>query len=172
MMILGQTALPGLDGFLGSRGSFMLDVVFLAMFAVLPALAVSIALVKRRRYRAHKRLQLVLGVALLVTVVAFEVDMRWNGWEARAMASPYFDPAAKWSCPAGVSLLVHLFFAIPTTLLWTYVILAALRRYPSPMRPNAYSPRHKFLGWLATVEMTCTAITGWVFYWLAFVATK
>ena len=34
-------------GFLGTRGSLMLDVVFLAMFAVLPLLALSIYLVKQ-----------------------------------------------------------------------------------------------------------------------------
>ena len=35
MNLLGQTTdYPGIDGFLGFRGSLMLDVVFLAMFAV------------------------------------------------------------------------------------------------------------------------------------------
>ena len=37
---------PGIDGFLGTRASLMLDVVFLAMFAVIPTMAVSVHLVK------------------------------------------------------------------------------------------------------------------------------
>jgi hypothetical protein len=172
MNFLAQTDFPGIDGFLGTRGSLMLDVVFLAMFAVLPVLAVSIALVKRGRFELHKRLQLILGGILLVAVVAFELDMRIHGWEQRAMASPYFDPQAKWSCPVGIVLLIHLFFAIPTAVLWTYVIVMALRKFASPPLPNAYSALHKRLGWLAAFEMTGTTVTGWIFYWLAFAATK
>ena len=84
---------PGLDGFLGTRASIMLDVVFLAMFAVIPAMALSIFLVKfRKQYTLHKRLQLVLGAVLLVAVVAFEIDMRFiTDWRQRAAESPYAD---------------------------------------------------------------------------------
>ena len=54
------------DGFLGTRASLMLDVVFLAMFVVVPALAWSVYLVKvRRNYGLHKRVQLLLGSVLL-----------------------------------------------------------------------------------------------------------
>ena len=75
----------GINGFLGSRASIMLDVVFLAMFFVLPVLAWSIWQVKyRRRYALHKRVQLITAAVLLITVVAFEVDMRWiSGWTDR-----------------------------------------------------------------------------------------
>ena len=41
MMLLSQSY-PGIGGFLGTRGSLMLDVVFLAMFVVVPLLAVSV----------------------------------------------------------------------------------------------------------------------------------
>ena len=62
----------------------MLDLVFLAMFAVLPVLGWSIAQVKyHRRYLLHKRVQLTLGAVLLVTVSAFEIDMR-DQWLARS----------------------------------------------------------------------------------------
>ena len=172
MTFFAQASFPGIDGFLGTRGSLMLDIVFLAMFAVLPVLAVSIALVKRTHFAWHKTLQLILGSVLLLAVVAFEIDMRMTGWEARAIPSPYFEAAAKWSCPAGISLIIHLFFAVPTTLLWIFVIVMALRRFASPPRPNSYSAAHKFWAWLATVEMVGTAITGWIFYYLAFIATK
>ena len=49
---------PGIDGFLGTRASLMLDVVFVAMFAIIPALAWSVWLVKyRQNYLLHKRIQ-------------------------------------------------------------------------------------------------------------------
>jgi putative membrane protein len=170
MHLLAQSDYPGIDGFLGFRGSLMLDVVFLAMFAVLPALAWSIYLVKQRRYELHKRVQLMLGLVLLLAVAAFEVDMRISGWEPRAQDSPYFSPEAKWSCPAGVALIIHLFCAVPTALLWTLVIVQALRKFPRPPQPGRHSNAHKFWGWLAVVEMFLTALTGWLFYYLAFVA--
>jgi len=172
MNLLADQTYPGINGFLGSRGSLMLDVVFLAMFAVLPVLAVSIYLVKRGHFELHKKLQLTLGLVLLIAVAAFEVDMRLNDWEARAVESPYFSLDAKWTCTAGVALIIHLFFAVPTAVLWTVVIVQALRKFPRPPQPGQHSASHKFWGWLAAMEMFLTAITGWVFYYLAFIATK
>src|SRR5436189_3672551 len=96
-------------GFLGTRGSLMLDVVFLAMFAVLPLLAVSIYLVKQKKFSVHKRINLILGVVLLIAVLAFEIDMRFfTNWEDLAEKSPYFDAASKWTSIAGISLIIHL----------------------------------------------------------------
>src|SRR5262245_50323542 len=89
-ILVAESAYPGLSGFIpGSRGLLMLDVVFLAMFAVVPLLMASIYLVKaQRRYALHKRLQLTTAIVLLVAVVLFELDIRINGWEARAEPSP------------------------------------------------------------------------------------
>ena len=36
--------------------------------------------------------------------------------------------------------------------------------------PNAHSPRHRVMARLAAIDLVLTAITGTVFYWLAFVA--
>jgi hypothetical protein len=168
--VLAQTY-PGIDGFLGSRGSLMLDVVFLAMFAVLPLLAISIYLVKRRRFDLHKKLQLALGIVLLIAIVAFEIDIRLNDWTQRAIPSPYFSADAKWSCSVGVAPIIHLLFAVPTTLLWIVVTVRALRNFPRPPQPGTHSAAHKFWGWLAVIEMCGTALTGWIFYYLAFIAT-
>lgn len=148
----------------------MLDVVFLAMFAIVPVLAFSLYAVKSRlRYSLHKSLQLTLGIVLLVAVTAFEVDMRFfTDWEARAVGSPYYS-ADSWS-GVWISLAVHLFFAIPTLVLWIVVLTAALRKFPNPPTPGSHSATHKKLGWLAALGMTLTAFTGWIFYWMAFVA--
>lgn len=158
---------PGINGFLGTRASIMLDVVFLAMFAVIPAMGLSIYLVKfRRLYALHKWIQLALGIVLLIAVTAFEADMQFiSGWRERAKPSPHFEGAVFYS------LYVHLVFAVSTTVLWVFVIVQALRKIPVPPGPSEYSPRHSFWAWMAAADMTLTAITGWIFYWLAFVAT-
>ena len=147
----------------------MLDVVFLAMFLVLPVLAVSIVTVRRYGYAWHKRLQIVLGLVLLVAVVAFELDMRFlTDWEKLAEPSPYYRSEG-WST-VWTALSVHLCFAIPAAFLWTYVLVQAVRKFPDPPAPNGHSGSHKFWGWLAVMSMVMTAVTGWIFYYLAFVA--
>ena len=154
----------------GSRGSFMLDFVFVAMFGIILLMAYSIYLVKfQQKYELHKKLQVVLGVVLLVAVLAFEIDMRFfTDWELLAAPSQYYGGGEKWG-PVWISLVIHLIFAIPTTFLWMYVIVQALRKFPSPVKPNAYSPTHLRWAKFAAFEMFMTALTGWVFYVLAFV---
>ncbi|MCI0359634.1 MAG: DUF420 domain-containing protein [Planctomycetaceae bacterium] len=170
----GLLLLSGLDGFLPyGRGSLMLDVVFVTMFVIVPLLMVSVLLVKyRRNYRLHKALQLTMASILLVAVVLFEIDIRVNGWEQRAEPSPYFDLANKWSCLAGRALIVHLSFAVPTLLLWIVVVVQALRKFSRPPTPGPHSQWHARWGTLAAIGMILTGVTGWIFYWLAFVATK
>jgi putative membrane protein len=162
--------MPGIDGFLGTRASIMLDVVSVAMFLVLPALGFSIWQVRyRRRYRLHKALQLCLGAVLLVAVAGFEVDMQLiSGWRERAMPSPYWSDSGFNAVLA--ALYVHLVFAVSTAGLWVFVIAQALRKIPSPPAPSSYSRRHIFWARLAAIDLALTAATGWVFYGLAFVA--
>ena len=159
-----------MDGFLGTRASLMLDVVFLAMFVVVPTMFFSIYLVKYKQHFAlHKLIQTVLGIVLLLTVTLFEIDIRLHGWRDRAEASPYYNEI--WSQGwVNWSLWIHLVFAVTTSVIWIYVIIAAWRRFPKPPTPNEYSPTHVFWARLAAIDMTLTAVTGWIFYWLAFVA--
>ena len=171
-MVFGFTLLgqhPGINGFLGTRGSLMLDVVFLAMFAVIPLLAWSVLLARRGRFALHKKVQLTLGGVLLLAVLAFEAEMRLVGWSHRAQPSPYWRGDA-WDDPVHYSLMVHLFFAIPTAVLWLVVIVRALRNFPSPPAPGSHSRWHRCWARLAAFEMMMTALTGLLFYWLAFVA--
>ena len=159
-------AYAGVNGFLGTRASLMLDVVFLAMFLVLPVLGVSIAMVRfRQKYTWHKRAQLTLAVVLLAAVSAFEIDMQFvSGWRDRAGLSPF------WKTGVMASLYVHLVISISTFFLWLYVVTGALRNIPRPPGPSVYSRRHMFWARLAAIDLALTALTGWIFYWLAFVA--
>jgi uncharacterized membrane protein YozB (DUF420 family) len=157
---------PGIDGFLGTRASLVLDLLFLAMFVVVVVLAWSIYQVKyRRRFKLHKWVQIVLGVVLLIAVAVFELDIRTHGWESRAASQVDGRPAPE----VYYALYVHLVFAILSVVLWPLVIVRALRNYPNPPRPALHSAWHIRWGWFAAVSMLLTSVTGWVFYWLAFV---
>jgi uncharacterized membrane protein YozB (DUF420 family) len=160
---------PGFDGFLGTRASFMLDFVFVAMFAVIPIMGWSVYQVKfNRRYTLHKWVQVTLGIVLAAAVTAFEIDIRTFGWEERAAGLPGGKPAAI----IYTVLWIHLCFAVSSAILWVFVIVQALRFFPSPPRPCDYSRRHIFWGQLAAWDMFFTALTGWAFYLLAFATPR
>ena len=158
------------DGFLGYPTSLMLDVVVCALALVVPTLVVSLYLVKvRKKYLWHRNIQIVLGAALLVTVVLFEADMQMQGgWQAiLGRRSPPL-PADQLATVRRV-LWIHLVFAVTTVVLWPVTLVLAWRRYPSPPTPAAHSRLHKRLGWLSTIDIALTSATGLLFYYLAFV---
>lgn len=162
---MGDLRYPGFDGFLGTRATLMLDVLVLAMLVVVLVLGWSIYQVRyRRRYNLHKWVQIVLALVLLIAVIVFEVDIRIHGWKDRAAGQVGGEPAAV----VWYALYAHLACSMTTIILWPVVIVLAMRRFPVPPRPSAHSRLHKRLAWLATLDMLATAVTGWIFYWLAF----
>src|SRR5262249_42610563 len=86
-----------ITGFLPWRGTFMIDMIVVAMVFVLVALGWSVYSVKyRKRYQRHKATQLCLAGGLLVVLVCFEVDTQFfENWRQRADASPYYDAATR-----------------------------------------------------------------------------
>ncbi len=159
-------------GFLGYDGStFMLDFVVTALVLIVPALLVSLSLVKsKRNYTAHRNLQLALAGVLLVAVIAFEIDIRVHGgWQAivEARESPL---SAEQIEIVKQTLYVHLVFAISTPLLWGTTITLALKRMPKPPAPCGHSRLHKTLGWLSVIDLVLTSATGLLFYYRAFIA--
>jgi putative membrane protein len=161
----------GVSGFLPGRASLMLDVVVVAMFFVLLALGFSVYSVKyRRRYTRHKLIQVTLASTLLAVLLLFEIDVHFiDKWMVRADASPYFDATTK-SGLVVYALAIHLVFATTTFALWLTVILRAWTNFPTPPGPNEHSRFHRRWGSVAALDMVMTTLTGWVFYWLAFVA--
>lgn len=161
LTLLAQNA-----GFLPTRGSIMIDFVFLAMFGIILILGTSIYLVRyKRMYQVHKWTQITTGIVLLLAVLGFEVDMRFfTDWQALAEPSSFGMPAVK-----GL-LYFHLLFAIPTPLLWIFVIWHGLAKIPNPPQPSPASRTHIFWARIAAVGMVLTAVTGWIFYYAAFVA--
>jgi putative membrane protein len=155
--------MPGFIPF--SRGSFMLDLVAVAMFAILPAVAIGVNLVKRHRnYGAHKKVMLGISIILGIAVILFEIEMRMIGWRELAEPSPYYNTILP------TVLGVHLFCSISTTLLLSTTVWFACRKFPSPPRPNPHSILHKKLGKLSATGLLLTSVTGWTFYYIAFIA--
>jgi putative membrane protein len=153
------------QGFLPTRGSLVLDSVFVAMFAICAVLMLSIGWVRfANRYRTHRKLQIGLAMILAVAILVFEVDVRFvTDWRKLAEGSKFYAGGT-----VDRALWIHLAFAIPTPLVWIYVVVQALRNFPKDPVPGKHSSNHRFWGWVATGMMWLTAVTGCVFYWLAF----
>ena len=161
------------DGFLGYHTSFMLDFVVCALVVIVPVLMSSICLVKfGRRFEQHRYLQTVLCVVLLTAVAAFEFDLQviHGGWENVVKKSfsddVRFEDRIRRSQPW---LWLHLVFAVTTPVLWVITIWMARRRFATPSAPGPHSRIHRRLGWLSTIDVTLTAVTGLIFYYVAFV---
>ncbi|MBL4885888.1 MAG: DUF420 domain-containing protein [Planctomycetaceae bacterium] len=161
------------SGFLGNDSSFMLDFVVCALVLIVPILLYSLWLVKfKQNYALHRILQLSLGVVLLVAVGLFEIDMRLHGgWQNIINKNPEA-PRLNLEQLAFVKqvLYVHLVFAVSTPFLWGTTIYLALKKFPSPIQPGEHSKRHKLLGWLSTIDLTLTSVTGLIFYYVAFMS--
>lgn len=155
-------------GFLPFRGSFMLDLVVLAMIAVVPLLSFSLYLVRyRHAYTAHRAIQVGLAAVLGIAVAIFEIDMRFvTDWRKLAQPSPYYANGLLWWV-----LYIHLALAVPTLLIWIGLLIGAWRHFPSPPAPSPHSARHRWWGKIGSLGMFGTAITGWIFYYVAFIAS-
>ncbi len=166
MQLIGQV-----HGFLPTRGSWMLDMVTVAMVLIVALMLFSIWLVKsRKQYRAHRTIQISLALILVVALIVFEVDVRFfTDWRQLAVPSPYYESGL-----VSTVLLIHLLFAIPTPFIWGAVIVLALKRFQvingKAQFVNDHAPWHRTWAKVAAGMMILTAVTGWVFYWMAFVA--
>ena len=79
-----------------------------------------------------------LAIVLLVSLVAFELDIRFfSNWGELAQASPFYESGL-----VQKMLAFHLMFAIPTPFLWAWVIWRALRRFPVDPQPGPHSREH------------------------------
>lgn len=160
------------NGFLGFPPStLMLDVVVSALVLVVPILLFSLFLVKvKKNFTAHRNVQLLLAVVLLIAVVLFEIDMRLHGGWEQIVNRPAGRLSPERIATIRQALYVHLVFAVSTPILWGVTIAGALRKFANPPVPSPYSARHKILGWVSVVDLTLTSVTGLVFYYFAFIA--
>ncbi len=155
------------SGFLPARGSFMLDLVTVAMFVVSIVLIYSVYMAKvKRNFGGHRLIQITLATVLLLVIIAFEIDIRFlTDWRVQAEKSPYY--RSGW---VDRVLIVHLSFAIPTLFIWIAIVWLALTKMGADFSNHSHRQLHRRLGWLGTIFMLMTAFTGWIFYWVSFVA--
>jgi len=143
------------QGFLGTRGDLLMDIVILALVAVVPIVFYNWSLARTGRYPLHKTMQIWLAVLLGAVVGLFEFNLRLQGGIFEATAASSY---------AGTGTLnfwiyFHTFFAITTIFIWIGLIVVSLRRFPNPPAPGAFSGRHRFWGRIGMIWMLVTGVT-------------
>lgn len=152
------------QGFLGTRADLLMDIVIVALVAVVSIVLYNWSLARHRRYARHRTLQLALAGLLALVVGLFEYNLRLQGGIFAATASSSY---------AGTVTLdfwiyLHTFFAITTVVLWAVLIFASLRRFPQPPEPGPFSATHRRWGRIGMVWMLLTGVTSLPVYVLGF----
>lgn len=143
------------QGFLGTRADFLMDVVIVALIAVVPIVLYNWSLARRGKYDMHKTLQVSLALLLAVVVGLFEYNLRLQGGIFEATkASSYAG-----SITLDFWIYLHTFFAITTIIVWAALIILSLRRFSSPPIPGAFSSAHKRWGRIGMIWMLVTGVT-------------
>jgi len=147
-----------MEGFLGTRADFIIDLVMVTS-ALLPFLLLAaILLARKEKYDLHKWSQITLFTTVNLLVLALEIDIRFGGIDEVIAQSKYYG-----SDTLTIVFLVHLFFAISSTLLWFWLIIISVRRYPVHFRFP-----HKKYGIITYIDIVLTVITGWMLYAMVF----
>lgn len=153
-----------MPGFLGTGAPFMMDLVMIALLVINPALFWSIQQAKKGHFGLHRKVQLVLAIVLFVAVILFEIEIRLAGGIVNIIGEE------KYTTLFQIILYIHIFFSVTTTILWGVLTFKACKMYTPQGFPDHYSQQHKKMGWLGTLDLLLTTLTGFVVYYLGFIA--
>ena len=151
-------------GFLGTRADLLMDIVIVALVAVVPIVLYNWRLARTKQFSRDKAMQIALIIVLGAVVGVFEYDLSLQGGIFKATAA---------SSLAGTATLnfwirFHSFFAETTVLIWLALITVSLIKFPKPPAPNAFSGIHRFWGRIGMVWMLTTGITSIPVYYYGF----
>lgn len=149
-----------MEGFLGTRGDFVVDLVMLISGFLPFLLLFAFYLAARGKYDLHKYFQIALFSIVTLLVVALELDVQFGGLSEISKQSPYAG-----TTELMVVFIVHLFFAVTSFFGWLWLIIVSTKRYPLFFEFN-----HKKWGKIIFWDILLMAVTGWILYLMTFAA--
>ena len=152
------------SSFLGARGDALIDIGILSIVAVVPILLWSWGLARKKQWTLHKRVQLATASLLGVVVLLFEIDLNQLGGIFKVTA----DSAYAGTATLNFWIWIHTAFAISSTFVWLFLVLASLIKFPSPPEPRFFST-HRYFGRLAMTLMLGSGATAIPMYIYGFV---
>jgi putative membrane protein len=147
----------------GTRASLLVDCTFLVTLAAPLVVLASLALARRRRLDAHRRLQIGLLVVCIAAVLVLELCIRLAGGSGAFLAHSGAHPGLA----RGV-LAVHVTCAVATYAVWTWLAVVSHRRFRGSL-PGSFSRRHRGAGQLVYRGLCLTALSAAAMYTLAFI---
>jgi putative membrane protein len=147
----------------GTRAWLLIDVTFLVTLAAPLVVVVSLALARRRRLDAHRRLQIGLLVVCIAAVLALELCIRLAGGSGAFLMHSGYPGLVR------AVLAVHVTCAVATYAAWTWLAVASHRRFRGAL-PGSFSRRHRRVGRLVFSGLCVTALSAAAMYTLAFIA--
>ena len=149
-------------GFLGTRADALVDVSLVFFVAAPFLMAYALRLAARRRYRAHRRLQVGVLLAGAAAILLLEGSIRFGHAAEAFSVSAFYGTASM----AGL-FWVHLAIAVPTFISWCVLAVLSWRRF-SRVLPGTFSPRHRRWGRLTYAGLWLTCVTGSALYVMSF----
>lgn len=148
----------------GSRADLLENFAYLATLLAPVVSLVNYRLARRRRFDAHRRLQVGLLIFCWAAVLGLELDIRLSGGSGSVIAGalPSYQPFAR------QLLLVHISAAVATYVLWTVLAIVSTRRFGRQL-PGRFSSMHRRLGWSVFGGLVFTAVSATGMYFLTFV---
>lgn len=150
--------------FLGARGDGLIDIGMLSIVAVVPILIWSWRLARHKRWVLHKRVQLTTAAVLGVVVLLFEMDLNAQGGVFAVTAGSAYAGTATLS----FWIWIHFAFAVSSTVVWLFLVLTSLFKFPNPPVPAAF-PTHRYFGRLAMLLMLGSGATAIPMYIYGFI---
>ena len=152
------------QGFLGTRGDILMDLVVLSFIVILPVLVVSWRAARGGDFRKHRAIQVTLVLVLAVAVGLFEVDLKLSGGIFElTRESGYAGTAILNSLIYG-----HTLVAISSVLVWVPLIVLSLRRFPNPPMSNTFGPTHRQWGRIGMLLMMASGLSAIPLYYVGF----
>ena len=152
-------------GFLGTRASFLMDVILVAVDLVPFILVYSISLVKKKNYQAHRAIQFITLTVVVIAVALFEFDIRLSPQPTvLAEANSWYEDSR-----FKIFLWLHIICASFTYMTWAGLAYKSNKMFLKTL-PGSFSKAHKKIGKLIFLGACYTALSGSVIYYLLFVA--
>ena len=149
-----------MEGFLGTRGNLIIDLV-MSISGFLPFLLLfAFYLAAIGKQLLHKYLQITLFSIVLILVIALETNIQFGDLSQISKLSPY-----EGTIELKVLFVTHLFFAVSSFFGWLWLIVKSSKRYPKSFQFN-----HKKWGKILFWDIIFMVITGWLLYWMTFAA--
>lgn len=136
-----------------------LIVTFLPLF-----ISIAIILVRKKKFRLHKIVQIILFFLSITIIGYFEYDIRIvGGFESFMKESQVSHNYVFWV------LIIHIVIATLTIFIWSYVIINSWIQSKAGKLPKNHSLKHRVRGIVTLAGIALTSLTGIWVYSLLFV---